>query len=36
MCPNASNGEHNYMLQSITVDGHVLVRRVCLLCNQEG
>jgi hypothetical protein len=36
MCPNSSNGQHNYVLQSVTVDGHVVVRRVCMLCNQEG
>ncbi len=36
MCPNSSNGQHNYVLQTIpTPDGPVVVK-VCLLCQQEA
>lgn len=36
MCPNSSTGEHNFQLKTYIVDGHVVVVRVCLLCQAEG
>lgn len=36
MCPNSSNGQHNYQLKTIPYPGGPIVVRVCILCNQEG
>lgn len=35
MCPNSSNGQHNFQLKTVSTDPVVIVR-VCLLCQQEG
>lgn len=36
MCPNSSNGQHNYVLQPIITEGETIVVKVCILCQQEG
>lgn len=36
MCPNSSNGQHNFQLRTINAPGGTVVIRVCLLCQQEG
>jgi hypothetical protein len=36
VCPNSSNGEHNFQIKSILTQGEVIVVRVCILCNAEG
>jgi hypothetical protein len=36
MCPNSSNGEHNYQLQAIISQGETIIVKVCLLCASEG
>ena len=36
MCPNSSNGEHNFVLKTIITENGSWVVRICLLCQQEG
>lgn len=36
MCPNSSNGQHNFVLKAIIFDGKTIMVRVCMLCRQEG
>lgn len=36
MCPNSSNGQHNYQLQSIITEGQTIIVKICILCGAEG
>ena len=36
MCPNSSDGQHNYVLQAIVTEGETIIVRVCMLCGMEG
>jgi hypothetical protein len=36
MCPNSSNGEHNFQLQPIITEGETIIVKICILCNAEG
>lgn len=35
MCPNSSNGQHSYVVKTVSTDPLIIVR-VCMLCQQEG
>ena len=36
MCPNSSNGQHNFVLKPYVRPGDTVIVRVCVLCGQEG